>query len=273
MRIAWLYLKREGRQKGMQLIFDGIKNFIANSDRTKRSRGTTFHTSMTYFWTHMVHFAIESNKTAGNDFKTFLLLNPQLSNGGLFLHYYTKKLMLETPEPRNTVVLPDKHQLPSIIGGTDQLPANTTALNNKASMEEATDKDFLDQVLDGSLDKWSHECYLRFIWTTLASLGRKKGLNVVFEEMKKREAESFHYTITYFWVQMISLVLAMKTSEETTFKTLVDNPQYTQHMLQKLLSSKTYFLEYYKKDTIFSEVAQEGMVLPDIKPLPNVIKK
>ncbi len=28
------------------------------------------------------------------DFKTFLLFNPLLTNGGLFLHYYSKDLML-----------------------------------------------------------------------------------------------------------------------------------------------------------------------------------
>jgi hypothetical protein len=47
LRIAWLYLTREGRRNGMKLIFDGIKNFIANSPRTN---GKTFHETMTYFW-------------------------------------------------------------------------------------------------------------------------------------------------------------------------------------------------------------------------------
>ncbi len=37
------------------------------------------------------------------DFKTFLLLNPQLANGGMFLHFYSKKLMLQTAEARTQV--------------------------------------------------------------------------------------------------------------------------------------------------------------------------
>lgn len=37
------------------------------------------------------------------DFKTFLLLNPQLANGGLPLHYYTKKLLFEAAESRSQV--------------------------------------------------------------------------------------------------------------------------------------------------------------------------
>jgi hypothetical protein len=47
LRLGWLYLTRYGRREGMKLIFSGIKNFIANSPRTKK---TTFHETMTYFW-------------------------------------------------------------------------------------------------------------------------------------------------------------------------------------------------------------------------------
>ena len=62
LRIAWVYLKKhgfdkknvvvfliffKGRKEGMKLIFDGIRNFILNSERAKK---TTFHETMTYFW-------------------------------------------------------------------------------------------------------------------------------------------------------------------------------------------------------------------------------
>ena len=82
----------------MKLIFERIKSFIERSPRTARggggnnNRGTTFHETMTYFWIHMVDFCMHSTKNPNNDFKTFLLFNPQLVNGGLFLHYYTKQV-------------------------------------------------------------------------------------------------------------------------------------------------------------------------------------
>lgn len=69
LRIAFILLTRHGRREGMKLIFDGIKAFIENSPRTRRgggnpaepnNRGTTFHETMTYFWVHMVHYAMES---------------------------------------------------------------------------------------------------------------------------------------------------------------------------------------------------------------------
>ncbi len=72
LRIAFVLLQKHGRREGMKLIFEGIKKFIENSPRTRRSgisnemrentRGTTFHETMTYFWVHMVHYAIESTK-------------------------------------------------------------------------------------------------------------------------------------------------------------------------------------------------------------------
>lgn len=37
---------------------------------------------------------------AVSDWKVFLLLNPQLCNGGLFLHYYSKQRMLLDPDVR-----------------------------------------------------------------------------------------------------------------------------------------------------------------------------
>ena len=92
LRIAWLLLSRHGRREGMRQIFEGIKSFIERSPRTRRGadgkgdgRGTTFHETMTYFWVHMVDYAMHATKNPTGDFRGFLLLNPQLANGGLFL--------------------------------------------------------------------------------------------------------------------------------------------------------------------------------------------
>jgi hypothetical protein len=70
---------------------------------------------MTYFWVHMVHFAMVASPGHGGAFRTFLLLNPQLANGGLFLHFYSQQRMLLDPDARVIVLLPDKRPLPSLI--------------------------------------------------------------------------------------------------------------------------------------------------------------
>lgn len=77
LRLAFILLNKHGRREGMKLIFNDIKAFIENSPRTSRggtggsgNRGTTFHETMTYFWVHMVHYAIESSRAAANAFRT-----------------------------------------------------------------------------------------------------------------------------------------------------------------------------------------------------------
>lgn len=62
LRLAWLYLTRLGRRAGLQAIHTSIRAFIAHSPVARRRSGTTYHETMTYFWAHMVHFAIASTK-------------------------------------------------------------------------------------------------------------------------------------------------------------------------------------------------------------------
>ena len=76
----------------------------------------------------MVHYAIVATKNPMNDFKGFLVLNPQLSDGGLFLEYYSKDLMMNTAKSRTEVVLPDKKPLPSVIGDVSKILRNPTGL-------------------------------------------------------------------------------------------------------------------------------------------------
>lgn len=112
LRIAWVILTRYGRKDGLRLIFDGIKKFISTS---KRTNGKTFHETLTYFWIQMVHYAMVATKNPNNEFRTFLVMNPQLSEGQLWNTYYSKELLMMKPEARNQMVLPDLKPLPSII--------------------------------------------------------------------------------------------------------------------------------------------------------------
>ncbi|TDL29265.1 Arf-domain-containing protein [Rickenella mellea] len=57
IRLTYLLLHVEGRQKAKETILDGFKNYIANSKETK---GYSFHATMTYFWMQVVHFGIQS---------------------------------------------------------------------------------------------------------------------------------------------------------------------------------------------------------------------
>jgi hypothetical protein len=84
---------------------------------------------MTYFWMHMVHYAMvcTPDPAAQAAFKPFLAANPHLADGGLFLQYYTRERMLKDPAARTQVLLPDVQQLPSIVPAAAAAAAAATA--------------------------------------------------------------------------------------------------------------------------------------------------
>ncbi|KAK7031835.1 ADP-ribosylation factor 4 [Favolaschia claudopus] len=144
--IAFLLLSIHGRQKGKDMIFEGLERYIANSEQT---RGRTFHVTMTYFWIQMVHFGmarmpslevtsettdtlseytlvaaagdedgekqVSAEEESLNDrFVRFLFTNPHLADGNLWAEYYSKDVMM-SPQAKATMVLPDKKPLPSLV--------------------------------------------------------------------------------------------------------------------------------------------------------------
>ncbi|KAJ7148639.1 ADP-ribosylation factor [Mycena crocata] len=133
IRIAYLMLQKFGRQKGKDMIFEGIERYISQSAQT---RGRTFHVTMTYFWIQIVHFGIRStpplahsdtNSDLGDislklgeheeiddDFSRFLLLNPFVADGNLWSEYYSKGVMMNV-EAKTGMVLPDVKPLPNLV--------------------------------------------------------------------------------------------------------------------------------------------------------------
>ena len=107
---------------------------------------------------------------------------------------------------------------------------------------------------------------------------------MIFDGIQKYIANSaqttgraFHITMTYFWIQIVHYGIASMPatsslpSEKDTITPadnfsffLVMNPHVCDGML---------FSDYYNKQTIMSPGAKEAMVLPDIKPLPNVVQR
>eukprot|EP00198_Chlamydomonas_reinhardtii_P001466 XP_001690802.1 ARF-like GTPase ARLP2, atypical [Chlamydomonas reinhardtii] len=237
LRLAWLYLTRHGRREGLARIHSAIQSFIANSPVTKRKTGTTYHETMTYFWAHMVHFCIASMKAPQQqgkepDFKTFLLFNPLLTNGGLFLHYYSKDLMLKNPEARKQVVLPDKRPLPSLVTSVESIkqlqqnqarygkkpaagsgPAGpATAVTAAAPPIALSDDEFLQRFLGRGLDRWSHATMLRAVYCCLRAHGRRHGGKLALDALAALQGEHAHTTLNYFWLTMLTHTLAAEHS-------------------------------------------------------------
>ncbi|PPQ80485.1 hypothetical protein CVT25_001751 [Psilocybe cyanescens] len=126
IRIAYVILTKYGRKEGKDLIFKGLEKYISVSPQTK---GRSFHVTMTYFWIQIVHFGIrnmppltpdnpstspESTQITSDDFSRFILINPYVADGNLWLDYYTKENMM-SPKAKGEMVLPDKKPLPNLV--------------------------------------------------------------------------------------------------------------------------------------------------------------
>lgn len=295
LRIAWLYLtKSPQRRIAIEKIFSAIKKFIELSPRTKRSdtsRGTTFHETMTYFWCHMVHYAIVATKNPLNTFKTFLFMNPQLANGGMFLHYYSKKRMLLDPEARTTVLLPDLRPLPSLLQGE----STATSGNGETGQEKTPihvrlqprapldDQQFLHAIQSNAYPGWGHDILIRLIYVLLTTdsseettpRNERRPVNEILEMIQKIEKENFHLTLNYFWIQLVSFHVALiqkkKMQQETGGMRRQEFEEfYRQPDCQKLRNSLLYE-KYYSRTLIDSEDAKESFALPDLKQLPNLV--
>lgn len=221
LRIAFIILRRDGRVLGLPKIFHLIQQFIENSPRTQRGtsnpRGTTFHETMTFFWVHMVHYALVATKLPKNDFKTFLLLNPQLVNGGLFMKYYSRKLMLHTPAARTSVMLPDLLPLPSRIP-TDQTVQNVQLLSTPGrtlpQLTQITDGKMYALFRRKQLPAWGHEVKKRLLYIALNLHGRSHGgVSLILSQIQEVEGRHFHMTETYFWVQILTLQMTWLEKE------------------------------------------------------------
>ncbi|TFK24766.1 hypothetical protein FA15DRAFT_687363 [Coprinopsis marcescibilis] len=115
IRIGYLLLMAHGRQKGKDMIFEGLANYIANNAQTN---GRAFHVSMTYFWIQIIHFGIRNmppslvehakedtgvpSYPSPGDFFRFLLVNPHVE-------------VIMSAEAKANMVLPDKKPLPSLV--------------------------------------------------------------------------------------------------------------------------------------------------------------
>ncbi|CAF3922874.1 unnamed protein product [Adineta steineri] len=256
IRIIWCYLKIFGRKETIKSVFDNMNFYLKNVSET-----------LIYFWIQIVHYACEATKNPTNDFSGFLLMNPQILNEiDLPLTYY-KKDTLFSNQAKTAVVLPDIKPLPSII-------PSSNSTNNKIKTQSLREFDDDDELLKEfescTLTCWSHKIHLHITWLYLTRDGRRIGVNKIFDNMKIFLQSNqispmikFHFTLTYFWIQMVDLAIA-QNSKDLNFQEFIEkNP----HLLNENL-----FLDYYKKKTILDNpTAQEQMVLPDIKPLPTLV--
>ncbi len=253
----------------MDRVFTSIRSFIERSPLTKRSdtsRGTTFHKTMTYFWSHMVHFARESIANPDGKFKTFLLMNPHLVNGSIFLHYYSKKRMLLEGESRVRILLPDVRPLPALLSSATTMPAHEHLIPR----EPITDAEFLvgfKTEAGASSIGWNHDLKVRYIYLLILEAGGVLTPEVetkVLDALRAVDKDGFHLTKDHFWVTMVSIDIAKVAKKRgmTTFEEFYRQPEC------QALRNWSLPAKYFSPAVLDSSAARTELILPN-KPLPS----
>lgn len=102
IRIAWLYLRRDGWEKGYEHIGKGIRHFAATHGATRK-----YHETITRFWATAVYQALCDS---GDDFSTFEAHHPYLFDKDYIRQYYSV-ILLSAEKARQEWVEPDLKSL------------------------------------------------------------------------------------------------------------------------------------------------------------------
>lgn len=113
----------------------------------------------------------------------------------------------------------------------------------------------------------------------------KPGKDLIFDGIEKYIAESsqtrgrtFHITMTYFWIQIVHLGIQSTgsptplDSSGVSDTTATSPGDFANFLLRNpYVADGNLWADYYSKDVMMSPAAKTGMVLPDKKPLPNLV--
>jgi hypothetical protein len=105
IRMAWLYLRRDGFEIGSARIQHGIQAFAAAHGAHRK-----YHQTITEFWMRLVQHAIDCHPEI-SDFEAFLALCPFLLNGKIIASHYSPS-MLHSEEARQHWIAPDLIPMP-----------------------------------------------------------------------------------------------------------------------------------------------------------------
>ncbi|MBZ0289726.1 MAG: hypothetical protein K8I30_19035 [Anaerolineae bacterium] len=106
IRMAWLYLRRDGWDGGYENIRAGIRHCASAHGATRK-----YHETITRFWALLVFHAISLDSSI-TDFDAFLEQYPHLLNTQIITRHYSRDL-LGSAAARSGRVEPDIEPLPA----------------------------------------------------------------------------------------------------------------------------------------------------------------
>ncbi len=106
LRMAWIYLRRDGWETGFEHIQSGIQHFAA-----AKGASTKYHETITRFWAYLMYWVI-THAPADADFDHLIEAHAHLLDTAIIKkHYSTARL--SSNAARRTWVEPDLIPLPA----------------------------------------------------------------------------------------------------------------------------------------------------------------
>lgn len=234
--------------------------------------------TMTVFWLLQLHLAAvkysastsEKKFPVANQFRDIVLFSPSLMDRGLWKTYYSKDLLF-SPDAREEWHLPDLQPLPTMT----QLQRNTGPKHNPSD----------DRTLNSDrLTEFAFVVIKKIIVENLRRGGVVKqaltSLQKTTLQLRARDVlvPAYSETQAYFWIQMVHVALHdfVQTNEDdkTHNNITLANLDLPTFKLLYSLDGDITWREYYSTHLWQDDVtARMQFVLPDLKPLPNVIVK
>ncbi|KIM45608.1 hypothetical protein M413DRAFT_17481 [Hebeloma cylindrosporum] len=190
-----------------------------------------------------------------------------------------KGLEPATPNPREQAILSEKLELWLTRIETDLEP-----------------EEFLTKFRSFTLPSWDHYTHIRIAYVMLTKYGRREGKDMIFKGLEKyiaisplTKGRSFHFTMTYFWIQIVHFgirnmpptfisnaeakPISSSIPPAASAPNLLPSPNdFAQFLLiNPYVVDGNLWADYYTKDVLMSLKAKGEMVLPDKKPLPNLV--
>lgn len=106
LRMAWLYLRRDGWERGFVHIREGVQHFAASKGASAK-----YHETITRFWAYLVNWVILELPDE-DDFDRFISAHPGLLDTGLIKHHFSLAA-LHSDLARHKWLEPDLKPLPT----------------------------------------------------------------------------------------------------------------------------------------------------------------
>lgn len=238
---------------------------------------------MTTFYLHSIHtamLAFMDNQGPSqmlpkyNQFDEFLLLNPHLMDSSLWSAYYSKTVIF-SPVAKSSWRLPDLKPLPDHI----RIP-NVATLQGIEGAKKLNDSPLAEK-----------DHLRRFAFATLQrvrSTGERRG-KVIKEALealqrhtmslraKGMDVEPYSETKAYFWIQILHAAIASLGTGVGTSSIDIAKLSFESFVLlfpdlmRQRDKGKELWRLYYTEKSWEGMEARMGVVLPSLKPLPNLI--